>query len=304
VVELVVPTVADAGRIAAVINARAVLLGRASEESAAGVTRWFDLPTVDATSDMRLALDGDIPVGYADVAGPEDGSPKAWVDLRALIDRGDAMRLLFEWAQTRGAERAGVGGHVHFFVDERDEPTRELLRGAGYAIVRSSFEMEWALEGGLQAPRWPGGIVVLPFEERHALAVHAAHDEAFMDHWGSTPSTLESWRAYHLGEGSDSSLWRIAWAGGEIAGLALNAPRRGEDETVGWVEVLAVRRPWRRQGLGEALLWESFAALAGEGKRTVGLGVDAENTTNAVALYERVGMHVVRRSDRWERTVA
>ena len=31
------------------------------------------------------------------------------------------------------------------------------------------------------------------------------------------------------------------------------------------------------------------------------LGVDAENTTGAVALYERVGMHVVRRSDTWER---
>jgi len=299
-----VPTVVDAGRIASVINARAVQLERPTEESAAGVARWFDLPTVDAASDMRLALDGDVPVGYADVAGPEDGSPKASVDLRALTDRGDALRLLFEWAQTRGAERAGVSGYVHFFVDERDEPIRELLGDAGFAIVRSSFEMERALDTGLQAPLWPQGIAVLPFGEPHAPAVHAAHDEAFRDHWGATPSTLASWRAYHLGEGSDTSLWRIAWAGDEVAGLALNAPRRGEDEAVGWVEVLAVRRPWRRQGLGEALLWESFAGFAGAGKRLAGLGVDAENTTNAVALYERVGMGVVRRSDTWERIVA
>jgi ribosomal protein S18 acetylase RimI-like enzyme len=91
---------------------------------------------------------------------------------------------------------------------------------------------------------------------------------------------------------------------GRPTGVAVNAPRRGEDETVGWVEVLAVRRPWRRRGLGKALLWESFAALAGEGKRAVGLGVDAENTTGAVALYERVGMRVVRRTDRWERLAA
>ena len=42
--------------------------------------------------------------------------------------------------------------------------------------------------------------------------------------------------------------------------------------------------------------------FAERGKRSAGLGVDAENTTGAVALYERVGMHVVRRSDTWERT--
>jgi len=33
------------------------------------------------------------------------------------------------------------------------------------------------------------------------------------------------------------------------------------------------------------------------------LAVDAENTTGAVALYERVGMHVVRHSDTWERAL-
>jgi ribosomal protein S18 acetylase RimI-like enzyme len=66
---------------------------------------------------------------------------------------------------------------------------------------------------------------------------------------------------------------------------------------------LAVRRPWRRRGLGEALLRDAFLRFAERGKRSAGLGVDAENTTGAVALYERVGMHVVRRSDTWERTV-
>jgi ribosomal protein S18 acetylase RimI-like enzyme len=301
VVELVVPSVADAGRIAEVINARALLLGRPSEESAAGVARWFDLPTVDAAGDMRLALDGETPVGYADVAAPEDGSPKAWVDLRALTDREDALLLLFGWAQARAAERAGPGGHVHFFVDERDAATRELLAGAGYAIVRSSFEMERALDGGLPSPSWPDGIALRPFQEKDSALVRAAHEEAFEDHWGYTPSTLESWRAYHLGGGSDTSLWQIAWSGGEIAGVALNEGRRGEDEAIGWVSVLGVRRPWRRQGLGEALLWASFAAFAAAGRRAAGLGVDTENTTGAVALYERVGMHVVRRADTWEK---
>jgi mycothiol synthase len=299
--ELVAPTVVDAGLIAQVINERALRLGRPSEESAAGVARWFGLPSVAPADDMRLLLEDGLPLGYADVAGPEDGTPKASVDLRALPDRADAVQLLFDWAQARGAERAGPGGAVQFFVDERDEAVRQLLSGAGYAIARSSFEMERALEGGLQRPSWPEGLALRPFAEPDAAVVHAAHDGAFVDHWAYTPTTLESWRAYHLGEGSDTTLWRIAWAGDEVAGLALNEPRRGEDEAVGWVSVLAVSRPWRRRGLGQALLWESFAAFAAAGCAAAGLGVDAENTTGAVALYERVGMHVVRRADVWER---
>ena len=76
--ELVVPAVEDAGRIAAVINARAIALGGATEESAEGVARWFALPFIDPAEDMRLALDdGGTAVGYADASGPEDGTPKS-----------------------------------------------------------------------------------------------------------------------------------------------------------------------------------------------------------------------------------
>ena len=53
-----------------------------------------------------------------------------------------------------------------------------------------------------------------------------------------------------------------------------------------------MRRPWRRRGLGLALLLHSFRDFAARGATRVGLGVDAENTTGAVGLYERAGMHV------------
>ena len=36
----------------------------------------------------------------------------------------------------------------------------------------------------------------------------------------------------------------------------------------------------------------------------VGLGVDGENTTGAVRLYERAGMHVVRRNDPYEKKLS
>jgi mycothiol synthase len=64
--------------------------------------------------------------------------------------------------------------------------------------------------------------------------------------------------------------------------------------------VLGVRPAWRRRGLGEALLREAFHAMYGRGFTRIGLGVDAENVSGAVRLYERAGMRQVRRSDTWE----
>jgi ribosomal protein S18 acetylase RimI-like enzyme len=50
-------------------------------------------------------------------------------------------------------------------------------------------------------------------------------------------------------------------------------------------------------GLGTALLQHSFLEMRARGMRKASLGVDGENTTGAVRLYERAGMDVDRRYD-------
>lgn len=70
----------------------------------------------------------------------------------------------------------------------------------------------------------------------------------------------------------------------------------------GWVRPLAVRRRWRRRAL--ALLLASFGPFGERGTRVVGLGVDGENTTGAVRLYEKAAMRVEHRVDLHERRLA
>ena len=79
----------------------------------------------------------------------------------------------------------------------------------------------------------------------------------------------------------------IAWEGEEIAGFALNRYRTG----IGWIRMLGVRRPWRKRGLGEALLFHSFGEFYRRGMKTIGLGVNAHNPTGATRLYQKVGMY-------------
>ena len=170
-----------------------------------------------------------------------------------------------------------------------DASARELHEMEGYRPIRFSWHMEIKFDEAPDTPVWPTGIELHPFvKDEHDRAVFEAHEEAFSDHWGHTPGTYERWQHHH--EDRDTSLWHIAWDGrsAQIAGYSLSRYRMG----IGWVGTLGVRRPWRKRGLGEALLRHSFGEFYRRGMKTVGLGVDAQNPTGATRLYQKVGMHV------------
>jgi mycothiol synthase len=95
----------------------------------------------------------------------------------------------------------------------------------------------------------------------------------------------------------------LACAGDEICGVALSYPHANAPD-LGWLEILAVRREWRRRGTGRALLLRVFAEFTDRGFERVGLGVDSESPTGAHTLYESAGMRVTRHLDIVERQLA
>lgn len=173
-------------------------------------------------------------------------------------------------------------------IDNRDPASHDLHRNEGYHPLRYHWRMEIVLDGPPPEPKFPDGIELRPFVRgEHDVAVWQAQNEAFRDHWGSHDVTLEEWqRSRYKDPEFDPSLWAIAWEGNEVAGFSLNRFRMG----IGWIRSLGVRRPWRKRGLGEALLLHSFGEFYRRGMKTIGLGVDAQNPTGATRLYHKVGM--------------
>jgi mycothiol synthase len=225
-----------------------------------------------------------------DVADLDVAAPGCW---------DEAFDLAESHAASLGAKRARS-----FVADEHD--VGELIRDRGYRPIRSSWTME--IELGVEAPRepvLPDGIEIRPYRHpEDEQLVYEAVQDAFADHWEFHPATIEHWREFSVkARNFEPELWLVAWDGDEIAGASCNYPERFGDPGYGWVGTLGVRRPWRRRGVGEALLRRSFAALHARGPRKVRLSVDAENPTGATRLYERVGMHVQRRSNIWERSL-
>jgi mycothiol synthase len=208
---------------------------------------------------------------------------------------------LLEWAIERAhlaIPKAPVEARVTLLAHclSTDEPAQELFRDNDFSLIRHSLRMVINLNGYPPEPVLPDGITIRPMvvgqDER---AIVQADRESFQDHWGhiERPFEDEFARWMHFMENSDEfdpALWFLAMDGDQVAGISLCDPKADDDPEMGWVSTLGVRRPWRRRGLGLALLQHSFRAFHRLGKERVGLGVDAENLTGATRLYRKASM--------------
>jgi len=70
------------------------------------------------------------------------------------------------------------------------------------------------------------------------------------------------------------------------------------------VEDISVRRPWRRRGLARALIAASIAVLREQGMTEGALGVDTENPSGALRLYESCGFLAVKREAAYRKPLA
>jgi mycothiol synthase len=218
--------------------------------------------------DKRLIVDGYVDPEYA---GRGLGSAIVETTERRARERGVAQL------------ENGVLGN--------DARAADLLRSRGYRDVRHFYRMRIEFDGPPPEPRWPEGFDVAAFDPAEAREFHDALEDGFAEEWGHTEEPFEAFAKRRLDEERfDPSLWTTVRSGSEIAAVMIADWKRHGD--AGWIGSVAVRKPWRRRGLGEALLLRSFGQLYERGERVVQLGVDAQNPSGATRLYERVGMSV------------
>ncbi|MCJ7567540.1 MAG: GNAT family N-acetyltransferase [Anaerolineales bacterium] len=179
-------------------------------------------------------------------------------------------------------------------------PAKELLQNVGMETIRYGWDMLIDLTEEPPAPLWPEEISVRNIQHpEDTEAVYRAKDEAFRDHWGYVETPFEEgfkqWKHYVFEiRKPDPALWFLAMDGDDIAGMVSCRAESDDDADKGWVSVLGVRRPWRRRGLGLALLRHVFGEFYRRGKPRVGLGVDSNNLSGATKLYKKAGMHIQR----------
>ncbi len=297
----------DLGPLVEVMNAENEIDRVAERETVESVGGFFAHPSdqFDATRDVMIAeLNGRV----AGVAGHD------WVDTRNAPERefrfwgavhpdvrrrgigsallGDQERRARERASVIGGDRVGIfspfAGH--------GRPGAELLERHGYTAVRWFLDMVRPHLDAIEEVPLPPGFEVRPVTREQYPLLWRANREAFRDHWGGADESEAAMRRFFEKPDADPTLWIIAWEGDEIVAGVLNTIHPHENSALGvergWLDSVFTRRPWRRHGLARALMSQSLLLLRERGMTSAALGVDAENPSGALGLYERAGFAV------------
>ena len=222
---------------------------------------------------------------------------------------GTAM-LNYGEARLREFSREHPAGKKFFRVwtTDKEYGAWALFTKFGYAPVRHYIQMIRPIDLPLPKAPLPVGLDVRPIAPKHYRAVWDAKEEARQDHWGyglTTDSDFERWTEMRT---FAPHLWKVAWDGDQVAGMVLN--RLDEEKNAryhhqrGYNEYVFVRRPWRRRGLARSLLVQSIEMFREMGMEETALGVDTQNPSGALRLYESVGYREGKRSTFFNKRLA
>ncbi len=282
------------------------------EDATAEFTHASD--SFDARRDVTLAeIDGQVvAVAFRNIVDTTDGLRE--YRLNGSVDpawrrRGIGRALLLEnerrlrdvAAAEHGASRRVFGS----WSGESQRGSAALLEADGFSPARYFFDMVRPNLDDIEDVPLPDGLEIRPIGPELTRAVWEADIDAFRDHWGGFDHSEEQLQRWLSSPSNDLSLWLVAFDGDEVAGGVINSIDPHQNAAMGyqrgWLSSVFTRRAWRRRGLARALIGRSLALHRERGMTTAALGVDAENPSGALGLYEGMGFAVNYRSIAWRR---
>jgi mycothiol synthase len=271
--------------------------------------RFRFLVNCDPWKDMLFAeVDGRV-VGFTRVWWDVESDGKVICEHFALLHPGQRdngiFEVLLQWNEARLKQ---VTAHLpadqprvlRVWVNEKEKQLEQLLVDMCYEPGRYFFEMVRPdLENIPDLPLPESLTVRAPVNTDEYYRVFKTEEEVFQDHWGATDWKDEWFQEWQEEPTFNPSIWQVAWDGEEIAGMVLNFIDDRENEAHnrkrGYTEDIAVRRAHRRRGLAKALIARSLRVLREQGMEEAALGVDVENPSGALGLYESMGYVTIKR---------
>ncbi|MCC7361897.1 MAG: GNAT family N-acetyltransferase [Anaerolineales bacterium] len=316
-------TIADLPNIHALLEA----VGQADDDprvpSLANLEREFEDEWSPAETDTQLVL---APDGAAVAYARLYTNPRPTEAARTYLDadvhpaqRGTSLEdALLDWVEQRASRRLAEVCAASGFTGLRllrgranmalaHEVTR--LKRRAFQPVRYFYRMRRDLREPIPDLPQPAGLRLTTFAPELSEALRQADNEAFSDHWQHEEISEHDWRAFFV----ESSTFRpdltfVLFDGDQIAAFSFNRVDPEENArqgyTTGWINSLGTRRPWRKRGLASFLITHSFRAFQAAGLDYATLGVDAENPSGALGLYEGLGFVSFRRHAAFDKELA
>lgn len=244
----------------------------------------------------RSDLERSLGMSWVDTDWRARGIGRQLLDWQRARARGNVAEL-----RAADTHAATLPARIGTFAEEQEDAKARLLTAAGFAPRRWFDVMRRPIteaDASLPDPVLPAGLAVVRYTADVSERVRLAHNEAFLDHWGSNPATAESWRIGHEEDdafrpASSFVVLDSSSAGRPVAGYVLNDEYVEEwavlGHAEGYVGTLGVVRAWRGRGLARALRQLSAREFARLGHPAMALDVDADNPSGAGRLYTSFG---------------
>ncbi|MGV9316023.1 GNAT family N-acetyltransferase [Streptomyces sp. NPDC003691] len=292
----------DAEAICALLNAVDVIEVGKPETDLVEVTADLTHPEADLPNNSWLGFHDGRPVVYG-LLWDDSGAERIDIDQYVLPEHQEAAAAVLELMEERARAKAAANGAeravVHFHLNATPTLDTALLVRRGWSTVRRYHAMVRSLDPATDTvPVPPPGTTLRNCrDEADRRIAHALLQETFAEHFDHQERSYEKWLA-DLGALVD---WELVWivsqdGEGDVAVLVTSNHR----EAYGWINSLGVRKQARGRGLGGLLLRHAFGVYAGLGRNALGLGVDTDNETGALRLYQAHGMDLHFAVDTWE----
>jgi ribosomal protein S18 acetylase RimI-like enzyme len=220
--------------------------------------------------------------------------------------RGKGIRnamLRYSEQKLREMAQSHPTGVPHLFqtiVIDSEKDWISVLTSEGYSVFRYGFRMIRPNLDNIPDSPLPGGIEVRAAKLEHYRAIVDAWNKACEDMRGQIPISDEDFKWFQESPMFDPSLWQIAWHNDEVVGTVINFIDGRENTEYrrrrGHVELISVKRQWRGRGIAKALIARSFSILKERGMTEAALGVDAENPSGALHLYQKMGFQIQKKT--------
>jgi mycothiol synthase len=268
---------------------------------------WLDEPHFDLATDSRVVeVDGEV-AGWGRVWHRPSGTREERAYLPGAVDPAHRTKgigsALLRWQLARAetilrATPLPLPRFIRVQAYDSQASALRLYARHGMAPVRYNDELLRDLDV-LPEPSALDGVTVVPWDASRSEDARVAQNDAFADHWGSTPLDRAAWDHHLASFGRRPDLSFLALDAGRVVGVCFNG-YFPDDEPVtgrrdGWIMQVSVIRSHRKRGIASALVVASLRAFKDAGLTHSALGVDSENPTGAYHLYERLGYRPVAR---------
>ena len=266
----------------------------------------FNTPSFNQENDICLWEDTDnklVGLGYLWITEPSDVID-GYLSIHVHPDvRNHGLESqIIHWGEVRMRQvRQERGFEVKLRSGCRNSFSERItiLENHDFTVDRYFFTMERSLLEPIPEPQLPEGFTLKRTNPKQDVALWVElFNQAFQDHWNHHDLTVENLQHWLNDENYKPDLDLIVVSpDGQFAACCYGeiSPEDNlhKERKEGWIEVLTTRCEFRRMGIGKAILLSNLHQLKAAGMDVAKLGVDADNPTGALGLYESIGFRKI-----------